>query len=79
MTSPTKKSDPITKVQVSVPQFIFNAKEMDVYVTLHTDQDEFAGSALIHIPPDVYKDWGTDDNHILDYVLQELKKMSSKT
>lgn len=68
----------VTKIQLSVPQFVLNATEMDVYVAMYTEEMQFVESSLIHIPPDIYKDWGADDSHIINYVLSQLKS-SSKT
>jgi hypothetical protein len=69
---PVAKTQQIAKIQLSVPQFVLNANEMDVYVTMYTEEMRFVESQLVHIPPDVYKDWGTDDNHIINYVLSQL-------
>lgn len=69
---PVEHPQKITKIQLSVPQFVLNATEMDVYVSMFTEQMKFVDSALIHIPPDIYKNWGTDDSHIVDYVLSQL-------
>jgi hypothetical protein len=70
---PVAKTKTATKIQISVPQFVLNATEMDVYVTFYTENMQFVDSALVHIPPDVYKDWEADDNHIVDYVISTLK------
>ena len=70
---PITKTRQITKIQLSVPQFVLNATEMDVYVTMFTDNMEYVESAMVHIPPDIYKDWGTDDSHIVHYVLSQLR------
>jgi hypothetical protein len=69
---PVSKTKTATKIQLSVPQFVLNATEMDVYVTFFSEEMQFVDSALVHIPPEVYKDWGTDDNHIVEYVLSKL-------
>lgn len=70
---PVPKTQTITKIQISVPQFVLNATEMDVYVTMYTDEMRFVDSVLVHIPPEIYKDWGTDDSHIVNYVMDQLK------
>lgn len=70
---PISQTRKITKIQLSVPQFLFNATEMDVYVTMYTEDMQFVNSQLVHIPPDIYKNWGTDDNYIINYVLQQIQ------
>lgn len=76
---PVPKTQQITKIQLSVPQFVLNATEMDVYVAMFTDEMRYVESAMVHIPPEVYKDWGTDDNHIIDYVLSQLNVHKTST
>jgi hypothetical protein len=75
--TPIDHSHKIAKIQLSIPQFVLNATEMDVYVSMFTEEMKFVDSALIHIPPDVYKNWGTDDNHIINYVLSKLQSNTS--
>lgn len=70
--APVPKTQQITKIQLSVPQFVLNATEMDVYVTMYTEEMRYVDSQLVHIPPEVYKEWGTDDTHIVNYVLSQL-------
>lgn len=69
---PVSQTKQITKIQLSIPQFVLNATEMDVYVTMFTEEMRFVDSTLVHIPPDVYAEWGKDDSHIVDYVLNQL-------
>lgn len=69
---PVTKTQQIARIQLSVPQFVLNATEMDVYVTMYTSEMRFVDSQMVHIPPDVYSEWGQDDSHIVNYVLSQL-------
>lgn len=61
-----------TKIQLTVPSFQLNETEMDVYATLYSADDRFVDTKTVHIPPDVYTKWGTDDGFIEDYVIAQL-------
>lgn len=61
-----------TKIQLTVPSFQLNETEMDVYVTLYSDDDHLVDTRIIHIPPAVYAQWGTDDDYIVNYVITQL-------
>jgi len=62
----------VTKVQIRMPNFSLLATETDVSVMMYSANDQFVKGVLVHIPADIYSQWGTDDNFIVDYVLSEL-------
>ena len=70
--SPVPKTQEIAKIQLSVPQFVLNAKAMDVYVSMYTADGKYVEGKMVHVPDDVYAAWGQDDSHIIDYVLTQL-------
>lgn len=70
--TPIPQTREIAKVQLSVPQFVLNAKNMDVNAIMYTKDDQFVKAQYVHIPDDVYAEWGQDDDHIIDYVLTQL-------
>lgn len=70
--TPISQTREISKVQLSVPQFVLNAKNMDINAIMYTSDNQYVKSQLIHIPDDVYAEWGKDDDHIIDYVLTQL-------
>lgn len=70
--TPVPETREIARIQLSVPQFHLNATTMDVYVTMYTKDDQYVNSKMVHIPEDVYSEWGQDDEHIINYVLTEL-------
>lgn len=67
------KSDVVTKIRLTIPHFFLNATTMDVFVGMFTADDKFVDNRMIHVPEDIYKEWGNDDNYIIDYVVSQLK------
>jgi ABC-type antimicrobial peptide transport system permease subunit len=61
-----------TKIQLMIPSFELNETVMDVYVMLSTDDGRVVDSRTVHIPPDVYAKWGTDDDYIVNYVASQV-------
>lgn len=61
-----------TKMQLTIPSFQLNETEMDVYATLYSADDRLVDTRTIHVPPDVYAKWGTDDNYIVNYVVSQI-------
>jgi hypothetical protein len=70
--SPVPKTQEIAKIELDIQQFVLDAKDMDVCVTMYTADDKFVGRKMVHIPEDVYAAWGQDDSHIVDYVLSQI-------
>jgi hypothetical protein len=70
--SPVPKTQEIAKIDLDIQQFVLNAKDMDVYVTMYTADDKFVERKIVHIPENVYAAWGQDDSHIVDYVLSQV-------
>lgn len=73
------KSDVVTKIRLTIPHFFLNATTMDVFVSMFTADDKFVDNRMIHVPEDIYKEWGKDDNHIVDYVLSQLNIHKTST
>lgn len=70
--SPIPQTREIAKVQISASQFVLNAKNMDVTAIMYTSDNQFVKAQTVHIPDDVYAEWGQNDDHIVDYVLTQL-------
>jgi hypothetical protein len=70
--APVSVSLDITKVHVLCSNFELNATEGSVQVVRYTANDRFVDTQIVLIPSEVYVNWGTDDNVIIDYALQQL-------
>lgn len=69
---PFTKQSIVTKVSVDLPSFTLNATETTAHITMFTEETRFVEAKTVHIPPEIYSEWGQDDNFIVDYVLTEL-------
>lgn len=69
---PVQKTILETKVLLDFPIFQLNATEADIYVTFYDSNDIFVERKIVHIPPEIYSQWGTDDDFLVDYVFSEL-------
>jgi hypothetical protein len=69
---PVEKTTLETKVLLDFPIFQLNATEADIYVTFYDSNDIFVERKIVHIPPEIYAQWGTDDDFLVDYVFSEL-------
>lgn len=69
---PFTKESIVTKVSIELPSFALNATETTAHVTMFTAETRFVEVRTVNIPPEIYSEWGTDDNFIIDYVLTEL-------
>ncbi len=69
---PVSVSLNIEKVDVQCINFQLNATEGRVQVVRYTGTNKFVDTQIVVIPTEVYSTWGTDDNAIIDYALQQL-------
>lgn len=69
---PVEKTILETKVLLDFPIFQLNATEADIYATFYDSNDIFVERKIVHIPPEIYIQWGTDDNFIIDYAFSQL-------
>lgn len=70
---PVTKESIVTKLSIDLPSFTLNATETTAHVTLFTEETRFVEARTINIPPEIYSEWGKDDDFIVDYVLAELQ------
>lgn len=61
-----------TQVEVTMPLFSLNATDGTVLVDLYTTEQRVIERKTVYVPPDIYSQWGSDDNFIIDYVLNEI-------
>lgn len=61
-----------TKVEVTMPQFELGATDGYAYAHIFEESGRIVKSERVHIPPEVWQEWGQDDRFIVDYVLAEL-------
>lgn len=64
-----------TKLDVVLPSFELGATDCTVYADLTLDSGAVVKREIVHIPPDVYANWGQDDKFIVDYVAKKLNIM----
>lgn len=65
-------SDGVSYVRLS-PAFRFNSNSMWVACWLYNDQSVLVCVEHVHVPPDVYAEWGHDDDVVVDHVLDKLE------
>ena len=76
---PTLQSTVATSVTITIPSFELHATETDVYATLQDSSGRYVDRKVVHIPPEIYAGWGTDDTYIEEYVLAELGLVKQDT
>lgn len=62
----------VTHVRISLSPFSLFATETTASVDYMINEDRAIDRKVVHIPPDIYAYWGTDDTFIVDYVLEQL-------
>lgn len=62
----------IDYVRIYIENFQLNAIEGWVNVYEYDKNDKFINVSRVYIPPDVYSEWATDDNYIIEYALDQL-------
>ena len=62
----------VTSVRMSMINYVLHATEFDVMAYSQDSSGRAVGSQMVHIPPEICSQWGTDDDFIVDYVLQQL-------
>lgn len=70
---PISVSVEVAKADVQFIDFQLNATDGYVQVLRYDKNDRFIDTTVVHIPPDIYSQWGTDDSIIIDYALEQLK------
>lgn len=69
---PVNKTFVESKILLDFPIFQLNATEADIYATFYDSNNVFVERKIVHIPPDVYSQWSSDDDFIVDYVFSQL-------
>jgi hypothetical protein len=76
--TPTSVTNTSTSVEVTMPDFKLGSTEGNARVIFMTSEGAFIDLKHIPIPPEVYVQWGTDDNFIVNYVLQQLNLIATE-
>lgn len=58
-------------VRLKIEDFELNAEDCHVCVYKYNNKQMW-GFTKVYVPPDIYQEWGRDDNYIVDYVLDAL-------
>lgn len=69
---PIDKTFTEIKVIAEFANFQLGATEGDMYITFYDINNTFVERKIVHIPPEIYSQWGTDDNFIIDYAFSQL-------
>lgn len=75
--SPTTIAQTASNLEITMPEFKLGDTEGTARVIFLTSEGAAADIKYIHIPPDVYSQWGTDDSFIVNYVLEMLNLIAA--
>lgn len=59
-------------IKVQMLDFQLNAVDGNVLVYIYDKDDFKIDCRRLYIPPDVWTEWGTDDDFLIDYCIQTL-------
>lgn len=62
----------IDYVKIYVENFQLNAIDCWVSVYEYDKNDKFINVSRLYVPPEVYSEWSTSDDYIIDYALDQL-------
>lgn len=60
------------KVNIRMPDFELGATSGIAIAVIFNSEDNVVKSEKVLIPPEVYSQWGQDDNFITNYVLEQM-------
>jgi hypothetical protein len=70
--TPINETIQVTKVSIEMQGFQLNATSGQAVVIMYDNNDHCINTQIVDIPEAIYKQWGTDDNYIIDYVLSQI-------
>ena len=62
----------ISSVSVSVENFTLNALDCWLQVFEYDANDKFLNMNRVYVPSEIYAEWGTNDDSIVDHCLEQL-------
>lgn len=69
---PVAVSTDITFVKMAINNFALKAHDCEVSVWFYSDHDKLLDFKTVYVPPSIYETWLADDDHIIQYVLDQL-------
>ena len=62
----------IASVSVSVENFTLNATDCWLQVIEYDANNKFLNVSRVYVPPEIYMDWGSNDDYLIEYCLEQL-------
>lgn len=69
----------ISSVSISVENFTLNAVDCWIRVLEYDANNKFLNVSRVYIPPEIYHDWGTNDDYLVEYCLDTLNFVRKPT
>lgn len=62
----------INYVKMFIDDFRLNAIDCWVSCYQYDKNDKMIQMSRVYIPPEIYKDWATDDDYLIEYCMEQL-------
>ena len=69
---PFPLNNSIAYVRVSVENFQLHATDCWLQVFEYDADDKFLNMSRVYVPPEIYSEWGTQDDYLVEFALDQL-------
>lgn len=76
--SPTTIAQTASNLEITMPEFKLASVDGNARVLFLTSEGAGIKVQFVYIPPEVYSQWGEDDNYIVNYVLEQLNLIAAE-